>query len=172
MERSNLQLASAKAQIADLTRKHDELNQEHSSVIRQLSKWESLETKGGAEVETLRKQRVELEVEVSSLQTKLEKREEQIEKLKADKKKLKESLEEWMVSLTTMSRPLSDYLATQGRSKETEDELKSTQKIVAKAERQLDKLKAALDTERARVKPLSPVKSTNVSSLDPYFVSD
>ena len=69
-----------------------------------MDKWQNLETKGGAEVEHLRKRRVELEVLVKELEGRLEdsdKQEQQLTKeLEKEKKRverLKESIDPWKV---------------------------------------------------------------------------
>lgn len=99
LERTTLQLEGAQTRIEELERINDELKRTNADIQRQLNKWQSLETKGGAEVESLRKAKVELEVQVRALEGQLEKRAEEEVRLKEREKtrvsKLKESMAQW-----------------------------------------------------------------------------
>lgn len=71
-----------------------------------MDKWQNLETKGGAEVDTLRKRRIELEVQAKEFEgrladaDKLEKeREKAVEKEKKKVEKLKGVIDSWRVSV-------------------------------------------------------------------------
>jgi len=69
---------------------------------RQLEKWRTLESREGAEMDTLRRSRIELEVRVKELEaraeeaeTKAQKLESAAEKAKAKKEKYKDALDEY-----------------------------------------------------------------------------
>ncbi|KAM6504528.1 hypothetical protein JOM56_001471 [Amanita muscaria] len=68
LERVTLQLEGAQTKNTDLERTNDELKRSNADLQRQLEKWQNLETKGNGELESLRKQKMALEVKVSSLQ--------------------------------------------------------------------------------------------------------
>ncbi|KAL0580964.1 hypothetical protein V5O48_001056 [Marasmius crinis-equi] len=95
VERVNLQLDGERKKNADLERANDEFRRTNEDLKRQIDKWKSLENKGGAETDSLRKKRVELEVQVQSLETKLAKREEDLEKNKQRLKSMRQNIQEW-----------------------------------------------------------------------------
>ncbi len=97
LDRLRLQIEGAEAKHAELHRENEDLRRAKHELDRQLSKWQNLETKGGADMEKERKRRIELEAEVQALQNRLEKFKEK-EKHKVEK--LKESLTEWKVCKT------------------------------------------------------------------------
>lgn len=60
LERLNLKLDGAQNTQTELERKNNELKLSNKDLKKQLDKWQSLETKGGAEVESLKKDKLEL----------------------------------------------------------------------------------------------------------------
>lgn len=98
-----LKLEGAVTHNEELERLNSDLRRSNTELQRQLDKWQSLETKGGAEVETLRKQRIDLEVKVKRLETQLktlaEEKDALIEKEKHRVQKVKANQAEWMVQL-------------------------------------------------------------------------
>jgi chromosome segregation ATPase len=98
----SLQLEGALSSKAQLEEANNELKRSNADLQRQLDKWQNLETKGGAEIEELRKRRIELEVRVKELEGRvkemekgekesskaLEKEKRKVEKLKAEIDKL------------------------------------------------------------------------------------
>ncbi|KAK0223371.1 hypothetical protein IW262DRAFT_1366300 [Armillaria fumosa] len=134
LDRLRLQIEGAEAKHAELHRENDDLRRAKQELDRQLSKWQNLETKGGADMEKERKRRIELEAEVQALQSRLEKIKEK-EKHKVEK--LKESLTEWK------------------RHAESEQEIsEETKQRLEQAEKKNAKLKAALEKERAKAKTI------------------
>lgn len=106
LERTALQRDGAQTEITELQRLNDEYKRNNSELKRQMDKWQNLETKGGAEVETLRKRRIDLEVQVKELEGRLgdakKKDDENVRALEKEKKrveKLKESIDPWRVSV-------------------------------------------------------------------------
>jgi chromosome segregation ATPase len=101
LERTILQLDGAQTQNADLERANEELKRTNGEIQRQLAKWQNLETKGDQEVETLRKRRIELEVQVKELETRAEKNATlsatALEKEHRRVEKLKRGVAEWQV---------------------------------------------------------------------------
>ncbi|KAG7089578.1 hypothetical protein E1B28_011246 [Marasmius oreades] len=75
LERTILQLDNERDRNADLERSIDELKMNNEELKRQIDKSKSSETKDGTEMESLRKKRLELEVQVQALDAKLAKRE-------------------------------------------------------------------------------------------------
>ena len=92
LERVSLQLDGALSSKADLENANNELKRNNVDLKRQLDKWQNLETKGGAEIEEMRKRRMELEVKVKGLEVRvkeLEKSEKESAKaLEKEKKKV------------------------------------------------------------------------------------
>jgi uncharacterized protein YlxW (UPF0749 family) len=73
-----------------------------------MDKWQNLETKGGAEVDTLRKRRVELEVQVKEFEARLadaqkteQDRDKALEKERRKVEKLKEAIDSWRVRVNS-----------------------------------------------------------------------
>jgi chromosome segregation ATPase len=97
--RLTLQFDGAQTTIAELERQNDELKRANLDIKRQLDRWQNLETKGGEEVETLRKQRIDLEVEVKALQGRLEKKDAELQKEKNKVAKHKRNVDEFEVRL-------------------------------------------------------------------------
>ncbi|KAJ6513299.1 hypothetical protein C8R45DRAFT_341850 [Mycena sanguinolenta] len=140
LERMTLQFEGAQTNNAELERKNEELKRANVDIKRQLDKWQSLETKGGEEVETLRKQRIDLEVEVKALEARLEKKEGELQKQKIKVDKYKKNEDEFQ-----------EYILVQ------REELKDAQSELAKAKKQVEQLQTELDAERA-ARPISPLK--------------
>lgn len=105
LERSKLRLQTLQANHAELEGKHADLQRTNTDLRRQLEKWSNLETRDDGERDTLRKRKVELEVEVKTLQTRLgdaEKAAQQREdKLKARIERYKEKIVEHEVRRIT-----------------------------------------------------------------------
>lgn len=106
LERTSLQLDGAQTQIAELERLNDDFKRNNTELKRQLDKWQNLENKGGAEVETLRKRRIDLELQLKECEGRLadaEKKDQEMTKaLEKEKKRverLKESIDPWRVTM-------------------------------------------------------------------------
>lgn len=101
LERTTLQLEGALTRIIDLERTNDELKRANTDSQRQLKKWETLENKGDAELETLRKRRMELEIQNKELQERLDKTVNEdaglLEKERRKVEKYREALDQWKV---------------------------------------------------------------------------
>jgi predicted RNase H-like nuclease (RuvC/YqgF family) len=104
LERITLQLEGYQTANAELEHMNADLKRTEVDLKRQLDKWQNLETKGGAEVDAMRKRRIELEVQVKELQKRLDDAgKEDIESAKVLEKekrkvdKLKAILLEWKV---------------------------------------------------------------------------
>ncbi|KAE9400222.1 hypothetical protein BT96DRAFT_993225 [Gymnopus androsaceus JB14] len=95
LERTTLQLDGARSKNADLERANEELKLSNEELKRQVAKWQSLESKGGTEMETSRKKRVELEVQLQAVQNQLTKREEEDAKMQKRLEKSKQRIQEW-----------------------------------------------------------------------------
>lgn len=95
MERVRLELEGVQASFDELRTKHTELERERADLVRQLEKWRTMDSRDGAEMETLRKRTVELEVEIEKLQETAERRE---QKFETKLQKYKDSLNEHKAS--------------------------------------------------------------------------
>lgn len=72
VERIKLRLETLQTSHTELEEKHAEVQRTNVELRRQLEKWSNLEARDDTERETLRKRKVELEVEVQTLQTRLD----------------------------------------------------------------------------------------------------
>ncbi|KAF8968148.1 hypothetical protein BDZ97DRAFT_1727506 [Flammula alnicola] len=141
LQRTQLQLEGAQTKMADLERVNDELRRSNTDLTRQLERWQNLETKGGEAAEKQHKQRIALEFELRELK---EEYENQTQELAKAKKKVDK-----------MTDVAANY---ESESKEQEKAATEANKKLAKLQKQVDKLKAELEVERARVRPPSPQK--------------
>ncbi|KAF7327756.1 hypothetical protein MKEN_00355200 [Mycena kentingensis (nom. inval.)] len=124
LERVTLQLDGARTAHKELERQFEELKRTNNDMKNQLERWENLENRGGEEAEGLRRQRVDLEVKVKSLEGRLEKREAE---LKRDKAKYKENVDEFEA-----------YAQDQAaEAKDAQEKLAAALEEIAELERQL-----------------------------------
>ncbi|KAF8149915.1 hypothetical protein B0H34DRAFT_667011 [Crassisporium funariophilum] len=150
LERTKLQLDGAETKNAELERQNDEYKRTNAELARQLGKWQSLETKEGEAAETQRKHRIALELELRDLKETSEKQAQadaaELAREKRRVEKAKDIVQQWQVS--------SQYQCF--ASEEYQKEAADAEKQLAKALKQVDKLKSELEEERARVRPPSP----------------
>ncbi|KAJ7756429.1 hypothetical protein DFH07DRAFT_820539 [Mycena maculata] len=140
LERMTLQFDGAQTTNDELERQNDELKRANVDLKRQLDRWQNLETKGGEEVETLRKHRIDLEVAVKGLETRLEKKEADLQREKAKVAKHKQNVDEF-----------------QAYAEEQRQETKVVTTQLSKANKQIERLQRDLEAERA-ARPKSPLK--------------
>ncbi|KAJ4477188.1 hypothetical protein J3R30DRAFT_3483137 [Lentinula aciculospora] len=95
LERTTLQLDGERSKNADLERVNDEIKRSNDELKRQVAKWRSLESKGDTEMETERKKRVEIEVQLQAVQIQLGKREQDFTKAEKRTEKAKQYLDDW-----------------------------------------------------------------------------
>ena len=94
LERTKLELDGVQASHAELCKKYTELERSNEDLVRQLEKGRGMENRDEEELESLRKRKVELEVEVAQLQETADSRE---QKFKTKLQKFKESIHEHVV---------------------------------------------------------------------------
>ena len=107
LERVKLQFEGSQTRNTEIQRANDDLKRANADLIRQLEKWQNLETKEGEEADSERKKRLALELEVKGLKEDLAKNDEDKEKLEADLLKekrrvdrMKSTVQEWQVSVS------------------------------------------------------------------------
>ena len=105
LERTSLLLEGLKSSHSELETKHAEAERTIVDLRRQLEKWRNLEGREGAEMDTLRRSRIELEVRVKELESRVEELEEEsgrkdeyVEKQRVKVAKYKSMLEEYKTS--------------------------------------------------------------------------
>ncbi|KAF7986397.1 hypothetical protein HWV62_31111 [Athelia sp. TMB] len=163
LERTTLKLDGAQTTIAELQRHNDELKRNEAELKRQLDKWRNLETKGEAEVDTLRKRRVELEVQLKEIEGRLEDADNNeqamakaLEKEKRKVEKLKNSIDPWRQEVDEMKELAEQNALEAGEA----------QKQLLKAERQIEKLKALLESERNKPSKVAKIVSAQTEDQD------
>ena len=72
MERANAQIESLKSSLLELQSKYNEVESTNKDLVRQLEKLKSSEKRDNEESDNLRKQKIELEVEVKELRDEVE----------------------------------------------------------------------------------------------------
>ena len=112
LERTSLHLEGLKSSHSELEKKHAESERTVADLRRQLEKWRNLEGREGAEVDNLRRSRIELEVRVKELESRVEELEEEsggkdeyVEKQRAKVARYKTMLEEYKVSFSEYQVP-------------------------------------------------------------------
>ncbi|KAF9267759.1 hypothetical protein L218DRAFT_954955 [Marasmius fiardii PR-910] len=156
LERTAQQLRNEQGKNTDLEGSIDDLKKTNEDLKRQVDKFKTLENKGGAEMESLRKKKVELEVHVQALESKLAKREgdntKSSEKAKAKVKKLEENRVMW-----------------QERAEDLEEELRKLKADFTRANDEIAKLrsKLKLNGTTSKTSPtVSPRKNANAPVVD------
>ncbi|CCM01408.1 uncharacterized protein FIBRA_03459 [Fibroporia radiculosa] len=141
LERTALHLDGLKSSFSELEAKHSEAERTVAELRRQLEKWRNLENREGAEIETLRRQRIELEVRVKEAETRAEEaaakatdREEIAEKAKKKTEKYKAALDEYRKAIEE----------AQDAAERAEAEVDEWKDRLAKAEEEVDALKAQM----------------------------
>lgn len=141
LERVKLQFEGSQTKNTEVQRANDDLKRANADLIRQLEKWQNLETKEGEVADSERKKRLALELEVKGLKEDLAKNDEEKEKLEADLSKEKRRVE----------RMKSTVQEWQAEAKSHEESSAQLKKQLSNAQKQLHKLKNDLEEERAMV---------------------
>lgn len=109
LERVTLQLEGARTKNTELERSIDELKRSNAELQRQLEKWQTLDAKGNGELEAIRKQKIELEVKLSSLQDRSQRqvteKEKELERMAKRDEKMKDLVQQWQVKQKYLGRP-------------------------------------------------------------------
>lgn len=95
LERSNLQVQGLKYSLTELQEKYDEVQRKNADLLRQLEKWRNIESREDNELETLRKHKIELEVQVKEY----EERVAEASLTERERDKLAVKIEKYKVSL-------------------------------------------------------------------------
>ncbi|KAJ3477815.1 hypothetical protein NLI96_g10206 [Meripilus lineatus] len=144
VERIKLRLETLQTSHTELEEKHAEVQRTNVELRRQLEKWSNLEARDDTERETLRKRKVELEVEVQTLQTRLDDAEKSAQqkedKLKARIGRYREQMGEHEGAVEQAN----------GLAEEREAELKECQKRLTDAEKRIKDLSTELGAARAK----------------------
>ncbi|KAF7316837.1 hypothetical protein HMN09_00417000 [Mycena chlorophos] len=141
-ERATLRLEGADTDYKDLERRYDELKRSNDQVKNQLDRWQNLENKGGEEADALRKQKVELEIQLKAAQGRLDKKDEALKKAKESAAKYKTSLDEFEIY-----------------GQEQHQEAEENAKALEKAQKQIKQLQRELEQARAAPRVQSPTVS-------------
>lgn len=141
LERVKLQFEGSQTKNTEIQRANDDLKRANADLIRQLEKWQNLETKEGEEADSERKKRLALELEVKGLKEDLAKNDGEKEKLEADLLKEKRRVER-------MKGTVQEW---QAEAKSHEENSAQVKKQLSNAQKQLHKLENDLEVERARV---------------------
>ena len=109
LERVTLQLEGARTKNTELERFIDEVKRSNAELQRQLEKWQTLDAKGNGELEAIRKQKIELEVKLSSLQDRSQRqvteKEKELERMAKRDEKMKDLVQQWQVKQKYLGRP-------------------------------------------------------------------
>ncbi|KAF5391546.1 hypothetical protein D9757_002345 [Collybiopsis confluens] len=107
LERSQLQLEGERSKNNDLEQVNDDLKRSNEDLKRQIAKWQSLESKGDTELETARRKRVELEVQLQVVQNQLAALGEENASMQRKLEVAKERINEWQGHVTGLEKKLT-----------------------------------------------------------------
>ncbi|OCH94416.1 hypothetical protein OBBRIDRAFT_789334 [Obba rivulosa] len=155
LERTMLHLDGLKDTHAALEAKHAETERINADLRRQVEKWRNLESREGAEMDTLRRSRIELEVKVKEFEVRLKEAEERADKAEAEAEenganftKAKGKLEKYRISIQEHIDALSESQAAEER---LEVQLEETHQKLRVMETQIQQLKSQLPTGDATI---------------------
>ena len=177
LDRATLQVETSQSAQDEMSRIKTDLETANSNMKSQLDKWQTLENKGGEEAEVMRKQKIELEIKVKTLEAEMV----ELEKsgAKASEKqskavaKLRQSLEEHAVSYSfflcfvfsakllkkqRLEEAESNYEEARKTSKRLLHELDDLKQTKGELERSNSKLSEQLDELRHKV----PIGDSNI----------
>jgi chromosome segregation ATPase len=100
LSRITVQRDGLQVRVTQLERDLEEQKDNGSKLQRQLDNWQNLKKGNHADLETLRKKKTELEVEVTEAQAEVERLQKVVEKERGRVAKLKDVLSEWKVSFS------------------------------------------------------------------------
>ncbi|KAI0264414.1 hypothetical protein BC834DRAFT_844065 [Gloeopeniophorella convolvens] len=154
VDRLTLHLEDAQRNLAEKERVNSELQQEKAALKVQVEKWKSLDNRGGAEVEELRKQCATLESHIKKLESNIN---EEQEKAAAQEKALakeRKKVEKLQTALEEQARIAEESKSSQDSGPED-----------SKANKKLEKLSAALE-EQAPVQEKTAKAEEEASLLE------
>ncbi|EGN99261.1 hypothetical protein SERLA73DRAFT_182173 [Serpula lacrymans var. lacrymans S7.3] len=152
LERITLQRDTLLTRVDELKQANDDLKRSNSELQRQVDKWQSLENRGEAELDNVRKQKIDLEIRTKDIERKVGDAEEKLqgqvaafEKERRKVDKLRETLEAW-------KKEAEDQ---QAAAEVNEKHVEDTHKQLAKANKQVERLESQLEAIRSNPKPSS-----------------
>ncbi|EKM58265.1 uncharacterized protein PHACADRAFT_117064 [Phanerochaete carnosa HHB-10118-sp] len=105
LERTNLQVEGLKSSLAELQGRYNDIQVQNADLLRQLEKWRNIENREGGELETIRKRKIELEIQVKEQEERLAEAEEAQTLLKT---KYQTRIQQYKVSLNDHASALDD----------------------------------------------------------------
>ncbi|KZT00774.1 uncharacterized protein LAESUDRAFT_731925 [Laetiporus sulphureus 93-53] len=147
LERVTLQYESLKTAHAELEAKFRESEHTREDLRRQVDKWRNLENREGAEMDALRRSRIELEVRVRELESRLKEAEAAVEENRAAVDKAKGKTEKYRAALEEHKKTINDAYEEHGR---LETELRGMNSQLEDAKRQIETLELRLSAQRAK----------------------
>ncbi|KAI0734107.1 hypothetical protein C8Q72DRAFT_807452 [Fomitopsis betulina] len=172
LERTRLHLEGLKSSYAELEKKHAKSELTIADLRRQLEKWRTLESREGAEMDTLRRGRIELEVRVKELEGRVEEledeaavKDEYAEKQKAKVTQYKTTLEDYKTSLDKFRKALEEARTDADNAERDAADLRER---LEEAEAALSSLPARSKGKQVKKSPAStPPKSPSISDHNP-----
>ncbi|KAG1747248.1 uncharacterized protein EDB91DRAFT_1117197 [Suillus paluster] len=156
LSRITVQRDGLQARVTQLERELEEHKDNATKLQRQLDNWQGLKKGDDADLEVLRKKKVELEVQVREAKADAERFEKAYEKEKGRVTKLKDVLSDWKTEAEEQ----------QTCRNQAEDEAKDAKKAAEKLEQEISDLKAQLT---AALKPSAAPKSKRTSPIIPVL---
>lgn len=145
LERTNLQVDGLKSSLAEWQDKYNELQLKNADLLRQLEKWRNIEEREGGELETTRKRKIELEIQVKEYEERLAEATEAHTELKA---KYQKRIQEYKISLNDHAKALDD---ANKELDEREDEIDGLKAKLSEAEAEITRLASRAGTSTLHV---------------------
>ncbi|OBZ72249.1 hypothetical protein A0H81_07920 [Grifola frondosa] len=155
LERTTLLHEGLKSAHTEFEAKHAESERTVTDLRRQLEKWRNLESREDAEMDALRRSRIELEVKVKELETRAAEAETRATEIEEDVAqrdtaldKLRKKLDKHKEALQTIAAALEE---AQQAAELHQNEAEEGKTLLAKTEKQIEKLKKQLEAANAEV---------------------
>ncbi|GJE88583.1 hypothetical protein PsYK624_046660 [Phanerochaete sordida] len=161
LERTTLQVEGLKSSLAELQEKYSEMQAKNKDLLRQLEKWRNMENREGEELETIRKRKIELDIQVKDYEQRLAEAEEAQTQLKA---KYQTRIQQYKASLDDHARALDE---ANKELDERDTDVEELQRKLAEAEEKVAKLGSKPKASSSKV-PASPKqkKKSTVEEFD------
>ncbi|TCD69366.1 hypothetical protein EIP91_007922 [Steccherinum ochraceum] len=165
LERASLRYETLKTGHSQLDDKYKELKASYDNSAKQLEKWSDLENRDSTELESLRAQKLKLDITVKDLQNQLENAKKNgADVSQAKVEKWKKSVEEYREALDEAHKNASNY----------ESDVQRLEAAVAKANDKITKLRERLEAEKEKRSELESAVGTSRphTTLSPIPGSD
>lgn len=164
LERINLRVEGLKSSLVELQGRYNDIQVQNADLLRQLEKWRNIENREGGELETIRKRKIELEIQVKGHEERLAEVEEAQTLLKT---KYQTRIQQYKVSLNdhAVRSQLSCLWVDLPTDSPAQSALDDANNELDEREREIEELKLKLAQAEERIaRPGSKVSRSTVAA--------